>query len=120
MFTIAPETCPYSGLNVELSILNSSTLATGGGKPNRTKRQVVRRDAVDDVSHGLFAIPGRVEGERSGPAKWRRGKPGLRRRHGAWHKRSEIDEVSTIERDFMDGLWRHHVADCARCAIQKR
>ena len=30
MFTTAPETCPYSALNAELSTLNSCTLLIGG------------------------------------------------------------------------------------------
>ena len=32
--TIAPDTWPYSALNVELSTLNSWMLAIGGGKPS--------------------------------------------------------------------------------------
>ena len=89
-------------------------------KADRTERQVVRRDAVDDVADGLFAIARSVEGERAGPANRRRRKPGLRRRHGSWHERPEIDEVAAIERDLMDGLRRHHVADRARRPIEKR
>src|SRR4030095_921003 len=111
-----------SVLRTERGVVDLELLDAGDRrwKADGSERQVVGRDAIDDVPDGFLAIARRVEGERPGPANRRRRKACLGGRHRAWHKRSEIDEVAAIERNFMNRLRRYHIADRTRCPIEKR
>ena len=105
MLTTAPETWPYSALNVEVSTLNSSMLAIGGSKmsdPNVRLLVVTPLTMKETASSRLPAVlNASVPSPRIGVAR----EPGLRRRDRPGHQQRKIDEMAAVERDLLDGLW---------------
>ena len=86
----------------------------------RTKSQVVGRDAVDDESDRLLAIARHVDRERADPANRPDGESRLGRRDRGGHKQTEIDEVATVQRNLLHGRSRNDMPDDGRCAIDER
>ena len=74
-------------------------------------RQVVQVDAVHHEVDGRLPVARRHEGERSLAAQRRAQPRVLRRRAAAGHQRPEVDEMPAVQRNLLDRLLGHDLAD---------
>ena len=83
-------------------------------------RQVVEVDAVDHEVDRRFTVARRHERKRALTAQRRAQPCVLRRRRAAGHQRTEVDEVTAVERNLLHGALRHRLSDRDRCGVDER
>ena len=120
MLTIAPDTCPCSALNAELSTLNSWMLASGGSKMSEPNVRLLVVTPLTRNPTASSRLPAVLKASAPTPRIGRGGEPGLRRRHRPRHEQTEIGEVAAVQRNLLHGLRRDDVADGGRRAIDER